>query len=178
MNFFGRNFKQLRLAEDYTQLDMAEQFKVSKSTISVWERGINYPEVATLIEIAEFFHVTTDYLLGNTDEYGNPTTPTTIQKPPLTTQERKLLDLYKDLTPDKQHEAIEIIKTLKALDRKGAAKPADDIIVPPGIIGHEHTYHIPARTGGPIDITIDAETDAKVTALLDEIDAKRKKDRK
>ena len=61
---FAKRLKMLRISEDMYQKDLAEILNVTLSSISIWERGINYPEVEKLIEIAEFFHVSTDYLLG------------------------------------------------------------------------------------------------------------------
>lgn len=48
------------------------------------------------------------------------------------------------------------------------------IIVPPDIVGHVHSYHIPARSGEATDIIIDADTDAKVTAILRKLDEEDK----
>ena len=50
------------------QKDLAEILNVTLSSISIWERGINYPEVEKLIEIAEFFNVSIDYLLGSSNK--------------------------------------------------------------------------------------------------------------
>ena len=61
---FGNRLKNLRKQNDEMQADLAEFLKVDTSMISLWENGKNYPEVKKLIEIAEHYNVTTDYLLG------------------------------------------------------------------------------------------------------------------
>ena len=65
---FAKRLKMLRISEDMYQKDLAEILNVTLSSISIWERGINYPEVEKLIEIAEFFNVSIDYLLGSSNK--------------------------------------------------------------------------------------------------------------
>lgn len=66
---FGEKFKKRRLEMGYTQEQFAIEFNkrynysFNKSTISMWENGKNFPTVAMLKRISEFFNVTTDYLL-------------------------------------------------------------------------------------------------------------------
>lgn len=66
-DIFAKRLKMLRIREDLYQKDLAEILNVTLSSVSIWERGINYPEVEKLIEIAYYFHVSIDYLLGLTD---------------------------------------------------------------------------------------------------------------
>lgn len=61
---FGQRLKNLRIKNGEYQKDLAEVLKVDTSMISLWENGKNYPEVNKLIEIAEHYTVSTDYLLG------------------------------------------------------------------------------------------------------------------
>ena len=68
---FGERLKKLRKENDEMQLDLAQILKVDTSMISLWENGKNYPEVKKLIEIAEHYGVSTDYLLG-LDNRPNP----------------------------------------------------------------------------------------------------------
>ncbi len=69
---FGNRLKNLRKSNYEMQSDLAEVLKVDTSMISLWENGKNYPEVKKLIEIAEHYKVSTDYLLGlEKDTYTN-----------------------------------------------------------------------------------------------------------
>ena len=47
-----------------TQLELAERLNYSDKTISKWERAESTPDVSVLIEIAELFGVTLDYLVA------------------------------------------------------------------------------------------------------------------
>ena len=70
---FGKRLKELREKNKETQNEIAEELKVDKSMICLWEKGKNYPKVEKLIEIAEYYKVSTDYLLGLEDETGEKT---------------------------------------------------------------------------------------------------------
>jgi len=61
---FGSNLKKLRNERNLTQENLADFLGVSFQTISKWERGDVYPDIATLPDIAKFFNISTDELLG------------------------------------------------------------------------------------------------------------------
>src|SRR5690606_10148952 len=47
----------LRNEKNFTQEKLAEQFSVSRRTVSRWETGSNMPDLDVLIEMADFFDV-------------------------------------------------------------------------------------------------------------------------
>lgn len=59
----GRNIASLRKAKNMTQQDLAEQIHYSDKSISKWELGYSAPSIDILMDIAQFFGVTVDYLL-------------------------------------------------------------------------------------------------------------------
>ncbi|MDR3217145.1 MAG: helix-turn-helix domain-containing protein [Clostridiaceae bacterium] len=61
---FGERLKELRLEKGLTQQKLAEIFSVKQNTIVSWEQGVNETDFATLIQLAKFFDVSTDYILG------------------------------------------------------------------------------------------------------------------
>ena len=65
---FSQRFKELRNENDLRQRDLAQLLNVSNGTIGNWESGTRIPDTDTLSRIADFFHVTVDYLLGRTDD--------------------------------------------------------------------------------------------------------------
>lgn len=60
--------KQLRQERGISQVKLALELSVSQHTISRYERGEREADYATLIRIADFFHVSLDYLLERTDD--------------------------------------------------------------------------------------------------------------
>lgn len=56
--------KELREQNGLTQTELAKKIGVTRSSVNGWEMGISIPSIMKLVELAMFFHVTTDYLLG------------------------------------------------------------------------------------------------------------------
>lgn len=61
---FGENFKRLRKSRNITQKELGTKIGLSKAVVSKYENGMGYPTYDVLIRIAQYFGVTTDYLLG------------------------------------------------------------------------------------------------------------------
>lgn len=64
MGRFSEILKALRTEKELTQMQLAQKLNVDFRTISNWENGVRKPDIDTLVEIANFFEVSTDYLLG------------------------------------------------------------------------------------------------------------------
>ncbi len=60
----GQRIKLLRQARSIRQECLANHLGVSKQSISNWENENIYPSIEMLVRLADFFGVTTDYLLG------------------------------------------------------------------------------------------------------------------
>lgn len=56
--------KNLRLAHNLNQVQLAQKLGVSKQTVSNWENNNIQPSIDMLVKIADTFSVSTDYLLG------------------------------------------------------------------------------------------------------------------
>ena len=64
----AQNISRLRKENGMTQERLAEALGVSFAAVSKWERGAATPELALIVEMAEYFHVSLDYLLlGETE---------------------------------------------------------------------------------------------------------------
>lgn len=61
---FNENIRNLRREKDYSQEYLAEKLNVTRQTISKWENGAAMPDLKKLTEIADFFNVSMDSLLG------------------------------------------------------------------------------------------------------------------
>ena len=68
MQDLGKRIKELRENAGLTQQQLAERVWVSKAAISNYELCERNPSLETLVNIAHFFHVSTDYLLGIDDK--------------------------------------------------------------------------------------------------------------
>lgn len=64
---FGQRLKDLRTKKNLTQLDLANLLGVSKVQICEIESGKRTTTIDKLYQLADFFNVTIDYLVGRTD---------------------------------------------------------------------------------------------------------------
>lgn len=59
-----QRIKELRERSGLTQTELAKKMGVTRSSVNGWEMGVSIPSIMKLVELAMFFHVSTDYLLG------------------------------------------------------------------------------------------------------------------
>ena len=64
---FSLRLKELRIEKNLTQQQLGEAFQVHQTTVKDWETKGKQPNYETLIKLANFFKVSTDYLLGVID---------------------------------------------------------------------------------------------------------------
>jgi transcriptional regulator with XRE-family HTH domain len=65
---FAQRLKDLRKSRPgLTQAKLAEILDVSQQAVGLWERSKNMPSHELVFKIASYFNVTTDYLLGKSD---------------------------------------------------------------------------------------------------------------
>lgn len=64
MSALNENIRTLRMARGLSQVDFAARVGVTKQCASNWENDNVLPSIEMLIKLADFFGVTTDYLLG------------------------------------------------------------------------------------------------------------------
>ncbi len=96
--YFGENLKNLRREKNLTQEKLADFLGVSFQTVSKWERGDTYPDITMLPEIAGFFKISIDDLLG-------------VNRAEIEAEIIKELESYDNLTDEKLK--LEIINKLK-----------------------------------------------------------------
>ncbi len=62
------NIRHLREDNDWTQQYVADCLGINRRTYSAYETGVNSMTPETLIQLAELYHTSVDYLLGLTRE--------------------------------------------------------------------------------------------------------------
>ena len=60
----SKNLIELRTANRYTQLDVAEKLKITYQSYQAYERGIAVPTLQNFIKLADLYDVSLDYLIG------------------------------------------------------------------------------------------------------------------
>ena len=65
---FPMRLKEARKRKNFKQREMAEHLGMTERSFQQYEGGKRRPDYETLVAIADHLDVTTDYLLGRTDE--------------------------------------------------------------------------------------------------------------
>ena len=68
MEIFAQRLKELRKEHKKTQKEVAQYLEVGLRAYQFYESATNYPNIPGLIKLADCFDVTTDYLLGRSQE--------------------------------------------------------------------------------------------------------------
>ena len=109
MAHFGELLAELRQDHGLTQDQLAEIISVSPGTISNYEHGRHLPDLDKLKMIADYFHVTTDYLLGRI--------PIDLLQKRLADGKTvsDLISIFLRLSPDRQHALLLILSDMDLL---------------------------------------------------------------
>lgn len=97
--------KELRIKNGYNQKELAEKLNCAQNTISNWESGKRGIDAETLLHLADFYGVSTDYILGRHVNPENPTDPL----------QNKLISIFTSLNDLGKLEAIKRIDELSQL---------------------------------------------------------------
>lgn len=89
-----------------TATKIAEDLKISKTQLSGWCNGTRNPAADSLQKLADYFHVSVDYLLGKKAEAD------AVPQTPLSEQETKLIEAFRKLPPSTQIIVINFIADL------------------------------------------------------------------
>lgn len=73
MKIFQDRFRELRKNKNLSQKALAKILQTNNSSVCDWECGRTQPDMETLAQIAIYFDVSADYLLGLEDETGAKT---------------------------------------------------------------------------------------------------------
>ncbi|KRM63082.1 hypothetical protein FC14_GL001068 [Ligilactobacillus agilis DSM 20509] len=64
----GQTVRNLRKQKRISQTELAKILHVSQQTITAWETGKAEPSSSAVSNLADYFNVTTDYLLGRPEK--------------------------------------------------------------------------------------------------------------
>ncbi|MCY8321137.1 helix-turn-helix transcriptional regulator [Bacillus inaquosorum] len=113
---------ELRKSKKLTQQGLAAKLKITRSSLSQYEIGNRQPDYETLKKIADFFEVTTDYLLG----YSNTKPVVKEEKTPYNvTDDPDLQIAFKeaaDFSEEARRQTIDFINYLKEKEKAKGRK--------------------------------------------------------
>lgn len=100
---FIDRLKSLRNSRKISQKDFAQALKVSQQTVAGWESGRTEPSNTALKDIADYFNVTTDYLLGRE----------TIKAPALSDEQTTVLKGFDSLNSAGRNLLVAVLNSLR-----------------------------------------------------------------
>ncbi len=106
---FAEKLKKLRTDYNLSQAALAHDLGVAQNTLSNWEKGNREPDLSTIVKIAEYFDVTTDYLLGRVEK------PQSVKKVLPIDGKDVTLTYHKDHEPTDEEAKIAYEAALRAL---------------------------------------------------------------
>lgn len=120
----GDKIALLREKRGLTQEDLANKIGISRASLSHYEKNRREPDYTTMTKLADFFHVSVDYLLGRTSE---PTQVTDMAirdlSENLELSDEQLLDKFsftvdgRKLTPEESRRFIAFIRADRSMNR-------------------------------------------------------------
>lgn len=120
----GDKIALLREKRGLTQEDLANKIGISRASLSHYEKNRREPDYATMTKLADFFHVSVDYLLGRTSE---PTQVTDMAirdfSENLELSDEQLLEKFsftvdgRKLTPEESRRFIAFIRADRSMNR-------------------------------------------------------------
>ena len=66
-DIFSERLKQLKKNMDVSSVNLAKSLGIQKQSVSTWENKKTIPSTDKLVELADYFNVSIDYLAGRTD---------------------------------------------------------------------------------------------------------------
>lgn len=115
---FSDRLTSIRKKREYTQQRVADYLGITRPAYTAYERGTRQPDFNTLIRLADFFEVSTDYLLGKSNDENKLSINSRLS---LSKEEMKIFEelkkhpiLFHDLSSDPEKKIKELIKLQKA----------------------------------------------------------------
>lgn len=109
----GNILKELIEQYDITQKELAKALTITPSALGNYVQGTREPDYRTLIRIADYFHVTTDYLLDHKIKGG------------ITRQEEQLLNIFRSLSQEQKEFYLEQGKLFISMNNKKTLSHSD-----------------------------------------------------
>ncbi len=107
-----KRLAQLRKEHNLNQTGLAMKLNITQYLVSAYETGRHQPSIEMLIQIADFFNVSVDYLLERSNiRY----TADTYAADKFSDIEMEMLDLFRTLTRDEKLKAIGVIIAMRQM---------------------------------------------------------------
>lgn len=114
---FWDNFVSLCNIHKVSPNGVAKQLGFSTGTVTWWKKG-RMPRDTALKKIADFFGVTSEYLLGETDNREKPEEKTSskiLEDEPMREKEKQMWDMWHRVPDDQKPQMLKLIEAALAI---------------------------------------------------------------
>lgn len=109
-----KNLKLLREERGLSQQKLAEMLNTTQQSIFKYERTKSEPDIATLIQLADIFEVSVDYLIGNSDVREKYVRQEAML---LSEQEVSHIHLWRSIPKDIQSDTDQLLSNIKKIKK-------------------------------------------------------------
>lgn len=113
-----KRLKELRKTNNVSQQEFATYMNVAQNTVSRWENGERLMDAETLLKAAEYFNVSTDYLLGRSElkEESPLNKKEPINTDGLSDNKKALISFAETVPEDKAAMILQVMKSIVEAD--------------------------------------------------------------
>ncbi|MBQ8029105.1 MAG: helix-turn-helix transcriptional regulator [Clostridia bacterium] len=113
----GDRLRSLRLANKFTQKDVAHFLGIDRTSYTYYETNTSVPSVRNLYKLSKIYNVTVDYLLGDEETKSTSDSAMAVVSDydafvSLTKEERLLISCFRLIRDDAKKEAVEFVENL------------------------------------------------------------------
>jgi transcriptional regulator with XRE-family HTH domain len=120
---FGKRLSQLRKSHKLSQYDLADRLSFSRGQIANYEQGQRQPDYETLQKLADFFDVSTDYLLGRTNDPSSSSEVDELDEIKKIINDNPRIGIFfKDLLEHPEESREEILEIWEVVKKRRAAR--------------------------------------------------------
>lgn len=105
--------QELRTAAGLTQKELAEKIGVKNYTVANWEQNRTEPSIKDLIDLANYFECSIDYLLGRENDFGQILIFKDGKK-----EQAELFSLYEGLSKERKETILLLLRDLNILSQQ------------------------------------------------------------
>lgn len=120
MDTFSKRLKNLREEKALSMLELGRSIGVSDASICKWENGVSEAKHSYILKLAKFFDVSTDYLLGRSDDLGAVNIP--YGEPLLAPDEKELIELFRSMPDGLKEITLNTVASLAGKSLSGTTK--------------------------------------------------------
>ena len=105
--------QELRTTAGLTQKELAEKIGVKNYTVANWEQNRTEPSIKDLIDLANYFECSIDYLLGRENDFGQIVIFKDGKK-----EQAELFSLYEGLSKERKETILLLLRDLNILSQQ------------------------------------------------------------